>query len=64
MSILNQVTTQTKRVTLMSLINPVAYRVRVEDYNDETNKFELSESYGSPHLIDCQINFQLETYSL
>lgn len=64
MDTLNQITTQTKRLTLLALTNPVAYRVKLEEYNDGTGKFEPSESYGSPYLIDCQIEFDNQTFNL
>ena len=62
MKTLKSVTTQTKRVELLA--DETGAIVRVYDYNDETNKYEHTESYGSPYLIDCEINYELEIYSL
>lgn len=64
MKVLNQVRTQTERITLVELSKPLAYRVTVEQYNDEINTFEKVESYGSPFLIDCQIEFEQQVFQL
>ena len=62
MNTLKTVTTQTTKIELLA--DETGAIVRTHTYNDETGKFEHDESYGSPHLIDCEIEFDMQIFFL
>lgn len=60
--ILEEITTQTKRITL-TLVNEI-YRATLYDYNDDTHTFETRESVGSTTIGNAQEAYDYFTYSL